>query len=85
MGMFTSVAKSLDNTLAKHVDEDEFFESQKAFIFHYTRTIGAAGTATSTLCRTLCRGFISSAPPHRLVCCALLTVFKCPCLFGADW
>lgn len=51
MGMFTSVAKSLDNTLAKHVDEDEFFESQKAFIFHYTRTIGAAGNTADEKCK----------------------------------
>lgn len=42
MGFFSSVANSLDTTLNKHVDEDEFFEAQKSFIFHYIRTIGAA-------------------------------------------
>eukprot|EP00040_Diaphanoeca_grandis_P038573 m.256789 g.256789 ORF g.256789 m.256789 type:complete len:408 (-) comp34694_c0_seq1:301-1524(-) len=46
-GFFNSVAKSMDNTLAKHVDEDEFFEAQKTFIFHYLRMIAEAAKAAS--------------------------------------
>lgn len=46
-GFFSGVAKSMDNTLAKHVDEDEFFEGQKTFIFHYLRMIAEASKAAS--------------------------------------
>ena len=39
MGMIKGVIHTMDSTLQKHVDEDEFFEGQKSFIFHYLRMI----------------------------------------------
>eukprot|EP00041_Stephanoeca_diplocostata_P034646 m.1190860 g.1190860 ORF g.1190860 m.1190860 type:complete len:406 (+) comp24556_c1_seq25:154-1371(+) len=46
IGFMKGMVKSLDNTLVKHVDEDSFFENQKAFIFHYIRTINDAQKAS---------------------------------------
>mmetsp|Transcript_42726 Transcript_42726/g.59353 ORF Transcript_42726/g.59353 Transcript_42726/m.59353 type:complete len:327 (+) Transcript_42726:222-1202(+) len=46
LGFLKGVAKSMDSTLQKHVDEDEFFEGQKSFIFHYLRMIRDAQAAS---------------------------------------
>lgn len=37
-----NIGKSLGNSFSKHVDTDEYFEGQKAFIVHYNRTISTA-------------------------------------------
>lgn len=52
LGFFKGVAKSMDSTLQKHVDEDEFFEGQKSFIFHYLRMIREAQQASSAKVKT---------------------------------
>lgn len=46
IGFMKGMVKSLDTTLVKHVDEDSFFENQKAFIFHYIRAINDAQKAS---------------------------------------